>query len=86
MSEQERKDFVAWAKSVPSCSEHARAEVMAYSWLAFKAGRAALAQQAEREPNPNVCANCGEPAPGCSGLFASDGKSCEFHGTGKEGA
>ncbi len=49
MSDQERKDFEAWAKSVPSCSEHARAEVMAYSWLAFKAGRAALAQQAVPE-------------------------------------
>ena len=40
---------------------------------------------AEREPPQNICDNCGEPAPGCSGLFASDGKACEFHGIGKEG-
>lgn len=49
MSDQEHKEFEAWAKSVLTCSEHARAEVMAYSWLAFTAGRAALAQQAVPE-------------------------------------
>lgn len=28
-----------------------------------------------------VCGNCGEPEPGCGGLFATDGKACQFHGT-----
>lgn len=27
-----------------------------------------------------VCWNCDMPAPGCGGLFASDGAACEFHG------
>lgn len=33
------------------------------------------------DPAPTiVCANCDEPAPGCGGLFATDGKVCQFHG------
>jgi len=31
--------------------------------------------------NSHACDNCGEVAPGCRGLFASDGKACQFHGT-----
>ena len=27
-----------------------------------------------------ICGNCDEPAPGCGGLFASDGAVCKFHG------
>ena len=38
----------------------------------------AQAQQA------TICDNCGEVAPGCGGLFASDGAQCRFHGIGKE--
>lgn len=31
-------------------------------------------------PAPEICGNCDTPAPGCGGLFASDGKVCKFHG------
>lgn len=31
-------------------------------------------------PTPETCSNCDTPAPGCEGLFASEGKACKFHG------
>ncbi|RQO58008.1 hypothetical protein DBR47_14550 [Paucibacter sp. KBW04] len=33
-------------------------------------------------PAPEICGNCDLNAPGCDGLFASDGKACKFHGQG----
>lgn len=40
-------------------------------------------KQATTDPLPEsaYCWNCGEPDPGCGGLFKKDGSACKFHGT-----
>lgn len=46
---------------------------LAEDWLAARPDLAPT-------PAPETCGNCDTPAPGCGGLFASDGKACKFHG------
>lgn len=51
---------------------------MIYQRIDYAALVSRLCVAAQPAPQPEVCDNCGEVAPGCSGLFAGDGEACKF--------